>query len=805
MLDLNLVEIQQSARVRETADGKRTTTHNNVTTVQGDVLEHSLNAVGFWDKENNVTAVRARLTKEDEDPVLLGGLKARSYSIGDTDLPQLPLTGGSSQELGARISNSPLRNNDFQSTTISGDSLPGWDIELYRDGGLIDRLRVDDGGRYEFTDVQLYAGDNNFEVFFYGPQGEIRKDSFNLPVSEEFLAGLNDTYDVSLSFTEAQLYNKFPSEGEDVNTPHLVARYNKMIGNTLTHAGIRTRQENGDQKLYLGTGFTNVMGGFIFNGNAAMDEKGATAGELEARKNIDNWKLSLRGNVKDEEFQANGEQDNVMSVLGSANKTFDAPFNSLATLNTSLLYGVRADDSTQTVGQFGINQQFGRFSLGSNTSYEQIKNLPGGIDPEPTLQNALSARMSWGRVFTRAGVNTNIKPENKIDNYFGQVSYQHSKKIGTDLMVEHDPDTNLTNGRLSVNYRGEKFRLSPFLEMDSEQEMEAGVKLTTTFVDDPNSMLPIMTGERLLSRGLVSSFVFHDKNGNNIFDGDDEALPDVTVESVNSARRAVTDKGGYSLLKDLPENFATDIRIDTETLPDPFMIPGFAGVSIMPKAGQMVNLNFPIHLAGEIYGTVSMALKEGGSKPLAGMRLQLIPLSGQQRDILESFAAVDGYYVFANVPPGNYLLTVNSALAAKSKAGGGTPLPIQIGFDGTILDGKDFRLEEDRSQVPVEIKDYTGSEYKQPFFALQSGTTSDSSKVGTLLSRLIEKKTRLRAHEGLSPILIEGEKDLKVLPGKDWQAHYDRCQLLNDSKIPCKVVLFMPKPKTPKTSVVAQK
>src|SRR5690606_20954317 len=98
--------------------------------------------------------------------------------------------------------------------------------------------------------------------------------AFNLPVNEEFLITQNDTYDVSLSFSETQTYNKFESEDEDANTPHLVARYNKVIGSTLAHAGIRAKQVDGKQKAYLGAGFTNVIGGFVLDGNAAVDEKG---------------------------------------------------------------------------------------------------------------------------------------------------------------------------------------------------------------------------------------------------------------------------------------------------------------------------------------------------------------------------------------------------------------------------------------------------------------------------------------------------------------------------------------------------
>lgn len=806
MLDINLAEIQENVRFQSRPDKPNTVTHQNITTIQGDVLKHSLNATSFWDKTEKLTSVRATLSKEDENPVLLGPLKARSYSLGDTDIAQVPLTGSSTQELGFRVGNSPLRNIDFQSTTVSGDALPGWDVELYRDGILVDRIHISDDSHYEFREVELYAGDNLFEVFFYGPQGEIRSENFNLPVTQEFLAKQDNTYDVSLSFSESQLYTKNKSDDVDANTPHLVARYNKQIGSALTYAGLNAKQENGEAKAYLGAGFTDVVKGFIIDGNAASDEKGATAFELGARKTIDDWRLSLTGNLQDEKFQADGEDSaNVMGVRASANKSFKMPFSSYSTLSASAQYGVRADDSIQTSGLLGISNQIGRLNLSSTTSYTKISNLPAGASEDAFINNTLSARMNLGRTFTTAGVSLNVKPEQKVDNYFGQLSYQPSSAISTDLRVEHDPDTKLSEGRLSLNYRHDKFRLTPFISMDTESKLETGVRLTTTLVDDPSKALPTFTGTRVIGRGLLSAFVFHDKNGNNIFDGDDEALPDVVVEAINVSKRSPTNDKGYSLLTDLPENFVTDIHLDQSTLPDPFMIAAFDGVSIFPRAGEMVNLTFPVHVAGEISGMVTLKDAQQNEKPVSGVGMKLIPVNNGAKGVIDSFVATDGFYAFSNVPPGNYLLTIDTKALGRIHGGGAKPVPVQIGYNGTVLDNKNFVLNKDRVQVPLEVKPYEGQDYTQPFFALQTGKSSTRSKLSSLLSGLIEKKTNIDPDQGLTPLTIGDQRDLKVLSGKGWQEHYDRCQLLNDAKIPCKVILFMPNEKSAENSVVAQK
>lgn len=792
-LDINAAEIQHSVRYTKNKDSDSVLTQRNIATAEGDVLGHGFYGTSTWDNTENLTSIRARLTKEDEDPVLLGSLGARSYAFGDVDLPSLPLTGSSSQELGARISNNPLRNADFQSTVISGDAIPGWDVELYRDGTLVDRLRVEGDSRYEFQDIQLFAGDNLFEVFFYGPQGEIRSDRFNIPVNEQYLATQDNTYDVSVSLNDAQVYTKTPSEDEDANTAHVIARYNMLIGDTLTYTGLRAREVDGDQKAYLGAGFTHIWNGFIFDGNAAADEQAATSLDLGIRKNIDDWRLSLRGNMQDEDYVADGDDVSLLGAEANATKNFRTAFNSYTTLTAGAQYNERLGGLNETVGRFSVSNQIGRFALSSTTTYTRSKfDSEDTVDPDDRIDNSVSARYSIGRFFLRGGVDYNIQPETQISRYFSQFSWKPTNRFGSDLILEHTPESNYSEAELNLNYKHNWFRISPFAAIDTNSRFQTGVRLTTSLYDDPNKALPQFTSDRVIGRGLVSSFVFHDKNGNNIFDsGTDEALPGVIVESVNISRRATTDEKGYSLIRDLPESVVTDIRVDKASLPDPFMIPGFDGVSIFPKAGQMVELFFPIHLAGEIEGTISVR-DQGILRDAGRISLDLIPLDGQSAEVINTQTAGDGYYVVSNVRPGNYLLTINSTDAARLKAGGISPVPIHIGYDGTVLT-RDFELQKGRPQVPLTIQPYTGTEYQRPFFALETGARENRSTLSRLLEKMIEKRIPAGLNEGMEPIAMEGANGLKVLPGKDWNAHYERCQQLNDARIACKMILFVPK------------
>lgn len=284
--------------------------------------------------------------------------------------------------------------------------------------------------------------------------------------------------------------------------------------------------------------------------------------------------------------------------------------------------------------------------------------------------------------------------------------------------------------------------------------------------------------------------MFFDKNGNNIFDEGDEPLPDVYVQSLNISRRAPTDAEGYSLIKDLPEKFITDIQVDQSTLPDPFMIPGFKGASVFPRSGEVVNLTFPIHLGGEIDGNIYMA-NSSIQKNIANIPIELIPLDGTT-NVIKTFAASDGYFVISSIPPGNYVLTIDAAIANKQKIGGMPPKPVTIGYDGTVLSGLDIKLNKGQTQIPVDVRTVAMPDKRVPFFALQTGSKTKSG-LSSILGKMISLKTAFNPDKDLVPLSIEGEDNIKIFPGKGLEEHYNRCQEMSDNHLPCRVVLFVPK------------
>lgn len=797
-LDINTADVRIGTRYRRQKDADADTRYNANVTLQGQALKHEAYALASYDDRDQISSIRTRLSKRNENPVLLGPLKARSYSIGDTDLTDLPLTGDARQELGFRVSNSELVNTQFETTDINGDALPGWDIELYRNGILVSSILVDSDGRYEFSDVQLFAGDNLFEIFFYGPQGEIRNRTINIPVTEALLSSQNNTYDVSASLSDTQTYEKNEFEDIDRDSPHFVARFNKVIGNSLAYIGVRNRDIEGDNKTFVALGGTKIWNNTIFDVNTGIDDEANTAAQIVARKNINDWNLALRGLVQDEDYQAEESSNpRVLDVSFNAQKNYVISPRTKSNISVQSGYSENADGQTLFENRLGLSHQFKQYNISNTSVYEQFDS-DDAFATEDRLDNTLSLRANMGRVFARGGVTYEIKPEQGVDRYFSQLSYRPSQKFSGDLFLDHEPDRDFSEARLNLNYRHKNFTTSPFVEIDSDDELYAGVNVNFNIIDQPESGMPIITSERTVGRGLVSAFVYHDKNGNKIFDESDEPLPEVTVESLNVRRRAQTNEKGYSLIRNLPSVRATDIVVDDQTLPDPYMISGFEGASIFPSPGEIVEIEFPVHMSGEIDGTAMIRERNGFVKTVKGGEIELLSLKDGKNNIVKAPIAIDGFFVVPKIPPGQYLMQVSHKTAKRFGAASPSPRIINVGYEGDTLYAQNVELLGNRKNVAINVS-YQKPEYfeaatmDQPYYTLKIGQAGQS-KIQGLLSKLAKSRLSPNTYQGLQKLASIGDDAETYFTGHNnsYAALHRRCEMFLDQGVACSMEVWVP-------------
>ena len=157
------------------------------------------------------------------------------------------------------------------------------------------------------------------------------------------------------------------------------------------------------------------------------------------------------------------------------------------------------------------------------------------------------------------------------------------------------------------------------------------------------------------------------------------------VNDVSYAR--ATDKEGIVLIHGLTQYQPADIRISVSSLSDPLWTPGIAGLRIIPRPGNVPVLEFPVVSTGEISGTV-FAREGAESKEASGVVLELVGSKGKV--IQKQTTAYDGFYTFAHVPVGDYLIRVTQDISRY--IGYLAEKEIHVPPAGAFLDGVNLTL-----------------------------------------------------------------------------------------------------------------
>ena len=309
-----------------------------------------------------------------------------------------------------------------------------------------------------------------------------------------------------------------------------------------------------------------------------------------------------------------------------------------------------------------------------------------------------------------------------------------------------------------------------------------------------------MTSKRIIGRGLVSGFIFHDKNGNNIYDTGDIPLPEVMLESINSRRRAISKANGYALIDDLPTSRPTDIVVDEASLPDSFMISANPGNSVFPVEGEIIEMQFPVHISGELDGTIYYKNGSGDTVPVRQGVAQIISLDNPERAPLTAKAAFDGFYVASKIPPGRYMVLPKKPRTFGRDIGNTTPEFIEIGYDGTILYDTAIVMQENEKYVPYDVhfegnKKSTTSPYSTNYTYVLDVKEGGNSELSNVLGSFMKKLFGRQKFEGLTLVKTAEQNDgyaRYLSPSNDLEQLHERCKGLQESFMECKITVFVP-------------
>ncbi|WP_374285283.1 collagen binding domain-containing protein [Novosphingobium sp.] len=607
-------------------------------------------------------SLRLRLFRNDPEGGMLGPMQASQIALGDVETLRGGLTGQGTYGRGVFISNQPLaRGARFGLTSLRGTLPAGWDAELYRNGELR-AFQADRGdGRYQFDDIELLFGENDFEVVLYGPQGQIKRERSSMPVGQDnvtpgqtqYWAGVLDSHrdliDLSRTFVSPQTgwrWGVGVERGIDRRTTLGLEYQSLMLGGRRRHYLEATLRRGVGPMLLELAGARQLGGGRALRVDAlgrlgpvrfdahVLWVKGDFESELVTAQqrreyslrlnsalHLGNWRLPVEGAVR-QTLTRDGTKVNEWLVRGA----FHA---GRVTLTAELL---RRSASGPALG-LASGDLGTKLNLIGNTAL-------GGLRLRGTTRFALSG--------PRHG--------------FEAVQLVAEKGLGraSTLRGGYEYDKTAGRGEWMLGYvqQFRRFALRAEARADSNGRKTLGLTLGFSLGPDPVDGGWRLSRERLAEEGQASIEVFRDDNGDGYRQAGEAAVEGVNIEAGFRHAEKATNQAGRAVIDGLMPYVPVLVSIDAGTLPDPLLQPKTRGMVVVPRPGVAAKVVLPLAPTGEI----EAVLLGPDGEPRAGVPVELVDASG--RTVLTAPSDFDGYLLFDSVPYGQYRLRVAAGSAA---------------------------------------------------------------------------------------------------------------------------------------------
>ncbi|MBV8603129.1 MAG: hypothetical protein JO224_00435 [Pelomonas sp.] len=646
----------------------------------GDLLWMEGAAYATRANEQATPDLRMTLSRHDPDAALLGPLHASAVAVGNVVLPSVRnVMQGSPMGNGVAVSNRPLdQPNSFDRHSFRGDLPPGWDVTLYYNEALVGFQSSRADGQYNFDDMPLSFGRNDFRLVFHGPLGQLRveKQSFLLDQA---------------SVKPGQVYYSVAQQYDPHGTPRSVAQADIGLTRTLTgEVGLVRRPRTGTlEPLTFGQiGLLAYMNDMILSSQLDAMGGGGALGELGLKTRVAGFSVDLLHTQRGGNF----DNDQYSDVAGNVRLRDELSLNGLLHAPGLPVVNVAVDAVRNGFDQGPSNVQIGlrtstvvRGTALSNSLRWQRSGDVGTTDGVFQISRRVAD------VGLNAQLGYEVQPLHSLQSI--ALTADHGLAGGYQLSggVLRTLDSGLTlfSGGVSRNFGS--FGLAVNASYSSQHDAAVGMQLFVALGRDPRTGKWSLDGLPLAGTGAVSARAFVDKNMNGIHDPGEEYVENAGFIVNGGGRHPVlTDANGTALLSRLAPDRYADLALDPDTLEDPQWKPLTPGVRVLPRPGRVELVEFPVVPTSEVEGTVWIVEAKGRRRGIGAADVELVNLQGEV--VARCTSASDGYYLLHQVMPGRYHIRIAPEQAKRLKLAGALDRSLDIEPDGNFVSGEDLEF-----------------------------------------------------------------------------------------------------------------
>jgi len=545
---------------------------------------------------------------------------------------------------GAFITNTPfMRPSFFGSEFLYGTLPPGWEVELYQNGRLIDYAESGAEGRYELM-TQLFYGSNPVELRAYGPGGQVQAWERAVPIERERLpegvfeygvgggqcidrlcdatGNIDVNYGLSKTWT-VRGGMEFFHRGD---LPSLAQPYASVFGNVASRFVVRAE---GLLQGFARASLTYAPSTNLrIGGGGAIFDAGTTAPILTPKDRL-------------REMRAFGFWRPI--------PTFRTFFFEASALK---LDGRLGDLTIARIGgsvQTGVVRWMGGISRESASSIGRAtsRNL---LDLSTIVNLRRSHIWPLDRLFMRTRVELSSKGVERFDWIASRPIVGETRldaRIGWTRGSDEPYVAFGLTATLPAARTVTQLNRSPGSDVSASAWAEGSVIWNSTarhFDVSPRVSL---------RRGGLGGTVYLDANANGRFDGQDEPLDSVRLLVGPYIIR--TDSRGVYGVWDLTPFVPTEVALDSMSLRNPLWVPAFSLASVVVDPNMVRRLDIPVLPSAEVVGRVVQRTNTG-PQPLGGLRLSLVNLETGRRH--EAITFHDGEFYVLGLVPGEYEVSI---------------------------------------------------------------------------------------------------------------------------------------------------
>ncbi|MDP2787759.1 MAG: SPOR domain-containing protein [Pseudomonadota bacterium] len=658
---------------RPESTGKTTTGLNYSALVSGDLTYMDSHIYLSGSDQDALSQARFSLSRDN-----LGmPLGLRYVEVGDIVPAIVPGVSYSGVERGVLIQGggSTVGRDDLIGSDIfnlRGDALEGWDVELFQNGMRVGFQTIGANGRYNFTNIEPFAGENKFELAFYGPAGERRTETItrysgltpDLPGSVR--------YQLSASQKGEQIY-----DGQDTSYPGMSDRGSLRLAGSmeirvLPKLSLRGAWNNlvvdGRRLNYTSLGASAGWRDITFGATATYAPLTGTRWDgsiaLPAQKKL--WGFDARFShtqyaqtvlVDDPLVQDKYE----LQLRSRTGLTLSGPIGKTSTVFSLFHNQEPARSSNQASA--GFTARTGRVTYGNTLNYFQFGRDSSDVRLPDVLDGSLFFSTSAQPLTLRGGLSYTLQPNAEARQYFLDSNLTIANDMSVNFGLIYTPLSNVTRYTSGLNWQFPQVTLSPRVNYDSNGEYSGFIYAAFSLAPRPDRAGIMVSGSSLATSGTVAARVFLDNDGSKTFSAEDEPLPNVSIRAIQAYRSAKTDDKGVAYLTNMDSVRPTDVVLATETLPSTQMISAHAGNSVRPRPTAIKVIDFPVIPTGVIDGHV-YKMQFNRRAPLAGAMVELRNSAGAV--VAFKISSQDGLFVFEDVPYDSYSLDLAGQLRASA-------------------------------------------------------------------------------------------------------------------------------------------